>query len=120
MLGRKALIGISTHSLEEALDAEREGADYIGFGPVFRTSTKDTGPAQGIPALRTIAERVSIPVIAIGGITLETAEEVMGSGAAGLAVISAICASSEIAAAARLLLSAVQERSRSRSGGTSL
>ena len=67
LLGSDKLIGISTHSLEQARAAEAAGADYIGFGPIFRTSTKDAGQTQGIQNLTIIKNSVAIPVIAIGG-----------------------------------------------------
>lgn len=97
ILGRDKLIGISTHSIEQALKAEQEGTDYIGFGPVFGTKTKaDAEEAKGIPALANVKRRVSIPVIAIGGITLENLREVMEAGADGTAVISAIAKADNI------------------------
>lgn len=91
ILGRGKLIGISTHNIEQALKAEQEGADYIGFGPVFGTKTKaDAEEAKGIEALKEVKKKVSIPVIAIGGINLENLKEVIAAGADGVAVISAI------------------------------
>lgn len=91
ILGRGKMIGISTHNIEQAVKAEQEGADYIGFGPVFDTKTKaDAEEAKGLQALREIKQRVSIPVIAIGGINLENMGEVIDAGSDGAAVISAI------------------------------
>lgn len=91
ILGKEKLIGISTHNIEQALKAEQEGADYIGFGPVFGTKTKaDAEEAKGIEALKEVNKKVSIPVIAIGGINLENLKEVIDAGADGVAVISAI------------------------------
>ena len=91
ILGREKLIGISTHNLDQALKAEQEGSDYIGFGPVFGTKTKaDAEEAKGIEALKEVKKKVSIPVIAIGGINLENLKEVIDAGADGVAVISAI------------------------------
>jgi len=85
------VLGRSCHSLDEALAAERDGADYVTFGPVYETeSKKPYGPPQGVDKLRAVTEKLSIPVIAIGGITPEVAAEVRRAGAAGIAVISHI------------------------------
>jgi thiamine-phosphate pyrophosphorylase len=84
------IIGISTHSLSEAIGAAEGGADYIGFGPVFPTVTKDAGTPKGAAMLRDIKKEVSIPVVAIGGISLENLPEVLASGADAVAVASAI------------------------------
>ncbi|MBA4374031.1 MAG: thiamine phosphate synthase [Thermodesulfovibrio sp.] len=85
------LIGISTHSPAQAGKAETEGADYIGFGPMFHTTTKDAGTPQGLDNLRLIKQNVSIPVVAIGGISLETAASVFSAGADAIAVATGIC-----------------------------
>jgi thiamine-phosphate pyrophosphorylase len=90
ILGKKKIIGISTHSIEQAIDAEAGGADYIGFGPVFPTGTKDAGEPRGINMLREVKSRVSIPVVAIGGINIENLESVLDAGANAVAVASAI------------------------------
>ena len=82
------LIGVSCHSLESAQDAERSGADYIFFGPVFSTPSKEQfGPPQGIERLAEVCRSLSIPVLAIGGITLDNAESCIFGGAAGIAAI---------------------------------
>ncbi len=86
----KRIIGISTHALQEAADAEKGGADYIGFGPVFHTTTKDAGTPKGLAALQQIKSSVGIPVIAIGGVKAETLEHVFHSGCEGVAVSSGI------------------------------
>ncbi len=90
ILGSKKIIGISTHSLKQAVDAQNGGADYIGFGPVFRTFTKDAGRPKGLKSLKSIKEKIKIPVAAIGGITCEKSCDVLNSGADALAVGSAI------------------------------
>ncbi len=90
ILGVKKLIGVSTHSLKQALAAQDAGADYIGFGPVSYTATKDAGRPRGLNALRKIKSRVKIPVVAIGGITPGNAGDVLASGADAVAVISGI------------------------------
>ncbi|MBK8171474.1 MAG: thiamine phosphate synthase [Sandaracinaceae bacterium] len=87
-------IGISTHSLAQAKAAARDGADIIGYGPVFTTASKDKpDPVVGLPALREVVRAVSIPVVAIGGITVERVPEVVKTGVPYLAVISALSAS---------------------------
>lgn len=84
------VVGISTHSPDEALEAAEGGADYIGFGPVFHTKTKDAGEAKGLEMLRRIKQSVSVPVIAIGGISRETLKPVLDAGADAVAVASAV------------------------------
>lgn len=85
------MIGISTHNLEQARQAEADGADYIGFGPVFHTTTKDAGEPVGVDKLRVIKENISIPVVAIGGINLGNMQTVVNAGADAAAVATAIC-----------------------------
>lgn len=104
LLGRQKIIGISTHSREQAIAAEASGADYIGFGPIFSTSTKDAGKTQGIDALAAIKKTVAIPVIAIGGIMHGNAREVMKAGADGAAVISAILSAPDMKQAAEQMI----------------
>ncbi len=87
--GRRLLIGVSTHSLAEAKEAERAGADYIFFGPVFETESKRAyGPPQGLEKLSEVCAALEIPVLAIGGIDGEKARLALESGAAGVAAIS--------------------------------
>jgi thiamine-phosphate pyrophosphorylase len=101
LLGPGRILGVSTHSREQAEAARASGADYIGFGPMFRTGTKDTGyTPRGVEALRAIRTAVPLPILAIGGITLENVAEVILAGATAPAVISAIVAAPDIAAAA--------------------
>ena len=85
------IIGISTHSLEQAREAEAGGADYIGFGPIFQTATKDAGIPQGVDILKIIKQNVNIPVVAIGGIGIGSVADVMDAGADCIAVATAIC-----------------------------
>ncbi|MFQ5655921.1 MAG: thiamine phosphate synthase [Candidatus Methylomirabilales bacterium] len=104
------LLGISTHSVEEARAAQAAGADYIGFGPVFPTGTKtQPDPVVGLEGIRRVRAAVQVPILAIGGITLERAPEVIGAGADGVAVISAIVGSREITTACRRFLSRIHE-----------
>ena len=89
--GQRLRIGASVHSLAEALDAERAGADWIVFGPIFDTPSKRRfGAPQGLAALRSVTAQVRLPVVAIGGMTPERVPDVLAAGATGVAVISAI------------------------------
>ena len=90
IMGEDKIIGISTHSLEQAMDAERDGADYIAFGPIFHTMTKDAGSPRGIEMLCEIKRQVYVPVVAIGGINLENIKLVLDTGVDAVAVASAI------------------------------
>jgi thiamine-phosphate pyrophosphorylase len=90
LLGENKIIGISTHSMKQAVDAQRAGADYIGFGPIFKTTTKDAGKPKGIKSLIEIKKHIKIPVVAIGGITIDNVSEVFKSGADAAAVASGI------------------------------
>jgi thiamine-phosphate pyrophosphorylase len=91
ILGKGKIIGATASTLEEALAAEQQGADYIGFGHIFPTSSKEKPtPARGVAALQEVVNAVKIPVMAIGGITLENAASVLETGVQSLAVISAV------------------------------
>ena len=85
------IIGISVESLEDAIRAEKDGADYIGISPIFATPTKsDTAPPLGLEGLKEISRAVLLPKVAIGGLNIENAGEVILNGASGIAVVSAI------------------------------
>jgi thiamine-phosphate pyrophosphorylase len=103
-MGTDLLVGVSTHSLEQARDAERQGADYIGAGPMFATATKDAGAILGPERLREVAGGVTLPLFAIGGITAERVGLVANAGARRIAVSSAILGSDDPAAAVKALL----------------
>ncbi len=91
LLGQGKIIGLTVHSLDEARQAEAAGADYLGVSPIFTTQTKaDAGPPAGIQLIRQIRSAVKIPLIAIGGINLANAPEVIQAGADGLCAISAV------------------------------
>lgn len=92
LLGRSRIIGGSAATLEEAQKCLSEEVDYIGFGPVYPTASKeDAGPVSGISLLKQVIETIPLPIIAIGGVTAENTPEVMRTGAHGIAVISAVC-----------------------------
>jgi len=102
LLGPHRVLGVSTHDLTQAGAAVTAGADYIGFGPIFGTRTKETGyAARGTAMLRELRDAVRIPIVAIGGITLQNVGEVIAAGAEAPAVISAIAGAPDVAAAAR-------------------
>jgi thiamine-phosphate pyrophosphorylase len=94
LLGHRAIVGLSTHNLDQLLRANREPVDYIAIGPVFATSTKlDTSPVLGLDEVARLRELTDKPLVAIGGITLENAPSVYDVGIDSVAVISAIFAS---------------------------
>ncbi|MCU0560591.1 MAG: thiamine phosphate synthase [Desulfobacterales bacterium] len=103
--GRRLLIGVSAESVQDAVAAERGGADYVSASPIFATPTKtDTAPALGLEGLQAMRRRVNLPLIAIGGIHRGNAGEVIRGGADGVAVVSAIAAAAEPARAAQEIL----------------
>ena len=102
ILGPEKIVGVSATTVEEAVKAADEGADYIGLGPIYPTGTKaDAAPAIGVEAIREAAAKTSKPIIAIGGITLENTPEVVGAGACSVCAISAVVCSGDIAGAVR-------------------
>ncbi|MEA4895688.1 MAG: thiamine phosphate synthase [Oscillospiraceae bacterium] len=102
-LGPNKILGVSAQTAEQALLAEKSGADYIGAGAVFTTSTKKDADFVPYDELRAICSAVSIPVVAIGGIGAGNMEKLAGSGIEGVAVVSAIFAEKDIKAAAKEL-----------------
>lgn len=113
LLPRPRLVGVSAGTREEALRAAKDGADYVGVGPVFATSSKpDAGEPLGLDLLAEIAAAVSIPVVAIGGITADNVAGVFAAGVAGAAVVSAVVSAEDITAAARALKRRIAEARR--------
>jgi thiamine-phosphate pyrophosphorylase len=93
ILGDSMIIGISAESLQDAIEAEKGGADYLGVSPIYATPTKtDTAPPLGLEGLRQIRKAVRLPLVGIGGLNRENAAEVIRNGADGVAVVSAIVA----------------------------
>ena len=91
LLGKKKIVGLTVNSLKQAIEAQKQGASYIGVSPIFATNTKlDAGRPVGIGLIKKIKRRISIPVIAIGGINLSNALEVVEAGSDGLCAISAV------------------------------
>jgi thiamine-phosphate pyrophosphorylase len=110
ILPTEAIIGASARTEEKILEAITEGADYIGFGPIYGTTSKpDAEMAKGLERLRRMCDIAACPVIAIGGIGIETAGDVIRAGAHGIAVISAVCAHPEPHIATQALLNEIQE-----------
>ncbi len=97
IVGKQMMIGVSTHGIRQAVQAEKEGADFITLGPIFETPSKVAyGKPLGVDILREAAGRLSVPFFAIGGISRERVGEVMQAGSHGIALISAVFASDDI------------------------
>jgi thiamine-phosphate pyrophosphorylase len=110
LLGGQRIIGVTATNMEEAIEAERNGADYLGVSPIFATPSKeDAGQPMGLEKLKEIRENVRIPIVAIGGITGENVARVISTGADGIAVISAIAAASDRRKATAELLRRIDE-----------
>jgi thiamine-phosphate pyrophosphorylase len=111
-LGAQAIIGGSADSLEAAIAVEREGADYVGFGHIFATESKNkTGPPVGIDTLGAVCAALGVPVVAIGGVTAGNAGSVITAGAWGVAVIGAVCGAEAPDRAARSIRDALDRES---------
>lgn len=102
--GPDMIVGISTHSIEQARRAERGGADYIGFGPMYPGGLKHIAAGQGLDKLREIRSAVKIPIVAIGGITEARVPEVLAAGADAVALITDVVKAPDVAAKVRSIL----------------
>ncbi len=109
LLGPDKILGVSAQTVEQAVLAEKRGADYLGVGAVFPTGSKDDAIDVSFDTLKAICSAVSIPVVAIGGITLRNTPELAGSGICGIAVISAIYGQKDIKEAASSLKKVTEE-----------
>ena len=97
ILGEEKIIGLTVHNVEEAVQAEHLGADYIGLSPIFTTSTKkDAGAACGIPMIEKVRNNVQLPIVAIGGITGENVSDVIKAGADAAVAISAVVSAFDV------------------------
>ena len=106
LVGQK-IVGVSTHDIEQARDAERKGADYIGFGPMFGTTTKNTGyAARGVEMLDKIRAAVKLPIVAIGGINEQNVTQVWQAGADSAAIISDLLGAADLIAKTQRILAA--------------
>jgi len=101
------LVGCSTHSLEQAMEAKRQGADYIGIGPVFATPTKPTYNPVGLELVKAVTSQVDTPHVAIGGIDATNVNQVLVAGAKRVAVVRAVCGAEDIATAAKKMKEAI-------------
>jgi thiamine-phosphate pyrophosphorylase len=99
--GPDRMVGKSTHSVDQAIRAFYEGADYIGFGPIFATPTKPDYPPVGLEEIRKVHEAVRIPIFCIGGITLDNLPEVIAAGARRVVIVSGLLLANNIASYAR-------------------
>ena len=109
ILGSGKLIGISTHNLNQAIQAEAGGADYIGFGPIFPTTTKENpDPVVGVASLREVRTKVRIPIVAIGGINVKNVADIRTAGADCIAVVSAVLSAADPAKAITELMKVIK------------
>ena len=109
LIGPDKILGVSAQTVEQAIRAEKAGADYLGVGAVFPTGSKDDAKEVDYDTVKAIVEAVSIPVIAIGGITKDNVGELSGTGIVGAAVISAIFSKEDISSATAELKTAVEQ-----------
>jgi thiamine-phosphate pyrophosphorylase len=110
ILGDSMIIGISAETLQDAIEAEKGGADYLGVSPIYATPTKtDTAPPLGLKGLREIRKAVKLPLVGIGGLNTENSADVIRNGADGVAVVSAIVAADDPEAAAKTLKHVIEE-----------
>jgi thiamine-phosphate pyrophosphorylase len=98
LAGRECIVGKSTHSLEQAQSAQQDGADYIGFGPLFPTATKPSAVAVGLDQLGTLHGRIDLPIFCIGGVKLENLDEVIRAGARRVCIVSDLLCASDVVA----------------------
>lgn len=112
LMGPQSIIGASAHTVEQAVRAEEEGADYLGVGPVFSSPTKQVRPPIGLGILAEIKKSVRIPILAIGGIQATNVRSVLEAGADGIACISAIWNQPDVPAAAREMIRTVHAAGR--------
>ena len=104
IVGAGAIVGVSTHSVEQARAAEAGGADYIGFGAIYSGGLKNVQNAQGLERLRSVRASIGLPIVAIGGITETTMPEVLTAGADAAAIITDVVRAPDIPAKVRALL----------------
>lgn len=110
LIGDEMILGVSASTVKEARKAEKNGADYIGTGAVFPTATKDDAPSITKDDLKEVTGSINIPTVAIGGITLENASELAGTGISGISVVSAIMNSEDPKTASENLLKIYNEK----------
>jgi len=110
LLGEEAVIGVTVHNLKEAVEAEKDGADYLGLSPIFSTSTKsDAGEPAGVKLIKEVKARVKLPCVAIGGINEENLGEVLSAGADGVCMISATVGKDDVEATVKRILEKIAD-----------
>ena len=109
VLGPDKILGVTAKTVERALEAEEGGADYLGTGAIFPTTTKENAPITLISTLKTICQRVAIPVVAIGGLTSENIDQLIGTGIAGVAVVRDLMQAEDIEAKTQAFLTKLDD-----------
>ena len=109
VLGPEKILGVTAKTVKRALEAEEGGADYLGTGAIFPTTTKENAPITLISTLKTICQRVAIPVVAIGGLTSENIEQLIGTGIAGVAVVPDLMQAEDIEAKTQAFLTKLDD-----------
>ena len=109
VLGPEKILGVTAKTVKRALEAEEAGADYLGTGAIFPTTTKENAPITLISTLKTICQRVAIPVVAIGGLTSENIDQLIGTGIAGVAVVRDLMQAEDIEAKAQAFLTKLDD-----------
>ena len=109
VLGPDKILGVTAKTVKRALEAEESGADYLGTGAIFPTTTKENAPITLISTLKTICQRVAIPVVAIGGLTSENIDQLIGTGIAGVAVVRDMMQAKDIEAKTQAFLTKLDD-----------
>ena len=109
VLGPEKILGVTAKTVKRALEAEEGGADYLGTGAIFPTTTKENAPITLISTLKTICQRVAIPVVAIGGLTSENIDQLIGTGIAGVAVVRDLMKAEDIEAKSQAFLTKLDD-----------
>ena len=109
VLGPDKILGVTAKTIKRALEAEEGGANYLGTGAIFPTTTKENAPITLISTLKTICQRVAIPVVAIGGLTSENIEQLIGTGIAGVAVVRDLMQAEDIGAKTQAFLTKLDD-----------
>ena len=109
VLGPEKILGVTAKTVKRALEAEKGGANYLGTGAIFPTTTKENAPITLISTLKTICQTVDIPVVAIGGLTSENIDQLMGTGIAGVAVVRDLMQAEDIEAKTQVFLTKLHD-----------
>ena len=109
VLGPEKILGVTAKTVKRALEAEEGGANYLGTGAIFPTTTKENAPITLISTLKTICQRIAIPVVAIGGLTSENIDQLMGTGIAGVAVVRDLMQAEDIEAKTQAFLTKLDD-----------